>query len=299
MQVAPLVRYRTPGYPTALQIQACPDILKRHVPKSWLANDTVSRLLGVVLAANGSPVGCVAPESFTMPYGSNAGDGSTVVEAPESGAAVDGGQKPANLTRPARAVAPIFEHGNGVGSFGCVAVAPPVFLSEEEALEMVRAAIAAAGLDGFRGNVEHPQISISRLGFTSSCDSNTVLLAGGDTPLVSDLYRAESDLGIDFVSRDDFDRYAVIVEENCSVISYDLLAVAEHLRSQVAKKGDGIAYGVLYDPVTYAECMVDGGYCFDENSVNQAQELARQTSREQLRQQVQDLIAWFEAQGTI
>lgn len=34
-------------------------------------------------------------------------------------------------------VAPIFEHGSGRGSFGCDSVAPPSFISEEEAFQVV------------------------------------------------------------------------------------------------------------------------------------------------------------------
>jgi len=38
---------------------------------------------------------------------------------------------------PASLVAPIFRHGAGHGSFGCKAVNPPVFLSEDEARQVI------------------------------------------------------------------------------------------------------------------------------------------------------------------
>jgi hypothetical protein len=43
--------------------------------------------------------------------------------------------------------APIFEHGEGHGSVGCVVITPPVFLSEEEALKIIRESLAGYGLD--------------------------------------------------------------------------------------------------------------------------------------------------------
>ena len=35
-------------------------------------------------------------------------------------------------------VTPIFEHGTGRGATGCIVVSSPVFLSEEEAMQVIR-----------------------------------------------------------------------------------------------------------------------------------------------------------------
>ncbi len=43
-------------------------------------------------------------------------------------------------------VAPIFEHGEGRGATGCVVISPPVFLSEEEALQIVKEELAKHGV---------------------------------------------------------------------------------------------------------------------------------------------------------
>ena len=43
-------------------------------------------------------------------------------------------------------VAPIFEHGAGRGAEGCRAVAPPVFLSEEEGMQILREELAKHGV---------------------------------------------------------------------------------------------------------------------------------------------------------
>ena len=43
-------------------------------------------------------------------------------------------------------VAPIFEHGDGRGATGCVVVSPPVFLSEEEGMQILREELAKHGV---------------------------------------------------------------------------------------------------------------------------------------------------------
>jgi hypothetical protein len=48
-------------------------------------------------------------------------------------------------------VAPIFEHGEGRGATGCVVVTFPVFLSEEEAMQVIREELAEHGIDLTRG----------------------------------------------------------------------------------------------------------------------------------------------------
>ena len=43
-------------------------------------------------------------------------------------------------------VAPIFKHGEGRGATGCVVVSPPVFLSEEEGMQILREELAKHGI---------------------------------------------------------------------------------------------------------------------------------------------------------
>ncbi|HBO43451.1 MAG TPA: hypothetical protein DD670_05880, partial [Planctomycetaceae bacterium] len=43
-------------------------------------------------------------------------------------------------------VAPVFEHGEGSGSTGCIVMTPPVFLSEEEAMQIIKDELAKHGI---------------------------------------------------------------------------------------------------------------------------------------------------------
>ena len=52
------------------------------------------------------------------------------------------------LDRPVQSalVAPVFHHGDGVGAYGCIVVSPPVFLSEEEARDVIEDELEKFGL---------------------------------------------------------------------------------------------------------------------------------------------------------
>ncbi len=50
-------------------------------------------------------------------------------------------------------VAPIFEHGEGRGATGCVVIVPPVFLSEEEALQIANEELAQHRIQLVNGTV--------------------------------------------------------------------------------------------------------------------------------------------------
>ena len=43
-------------------------------------------------------------------------------------------------------VAPVFEHGEGRGATGCIVVSPPVFMSEEEGMQILREELAKHGI---------------------------------------------------------------------------------------------------------------------------------------------------------
>ena len=112
MEVRPVKTYRRPQYPQKTAVGRDPSLLRR-IPHRWAKNTAVLTALGMTLTFSACSHG-VSP----APAGS---------AAPETPA---GSPTPANT--PAM-VAPIFEHGGGSGSFGCVSVVAPYFLSEEEA----------------------------------------------------------------------------------------------------------------------------------------------------------------------
>ncbi len=108
MQIKPVPGYGKPGYPIRTEVDARPEIL-RLLPKRWQANPTVVAALTACIAlANCGRI--VAADTVTT-------------------------------------VAPVFKHGDGAGSFGCVAINPPVFLSEDEARKVIVEEAKRAGIE--------------------------------------------------------------------------------------------------------------------------------------------------------
>ena len=120
-RVTPLRRLPPPRYPTWDLVREDPALLAREVPARW------QRRSAVVAALTAAALGTAS-------------------------AARQG----ASANRPA---AVVFEHGEGKGSYGCVSVAPPAFLSEEEARQVVVSELSAAGVKLAAGDKQIPTSS--------------------------------------------------------------------------------------------------------------------------------------------
>ena len=114
MNAQPVRRQKVPRYPTRLEVQANPTLLEKHLPPAWKTHAEMAGLVGVLLTANA----CVD-------LAQNSGTNPTVKHA---------------------IVAPIFVHGEGRGAVGCVVVNPPVFLSEQDAMQVIREELKKAGV---------------------------------------------------------------------------------------------------------------------------------------------------------
>lgn len=122
MKLSPLKDYRGPEYPTQEILKAHPELL-RVLPRRWHNNPLVL----------GTLVGLLA-----------------LME--QSTAKAD--------DKPTLRVAPIFEHGEGQGAFGCVAIAPPVFLTEAEAREVIEDEAKKAGVEFTKRGHQLKQIPV-------------------------------------------------------------------------------------------------------------------------------------------
>jgi len=277
MQLSPVGRYTEPSYPTRRILDEHPELLAL-VPKRWRRNPVVlAALTGVCL----------------------------LLATAKSQA--DTKAKPSTVSR----VAPIFQHGGGRGAFGCDAINPPVFLSEDEARQVVVQEASKAGID-FRSACkvvpgvprpipqeyermrskpeQYPPVR------TPARRSVSVLLDGMDTKL---------GVGYEFVSDSDFLEWlgkdflwASSVEERSSLKS------AELLRSGIAATRVRGTYGVFYEPYTspdYKWLYKNGKTDWEATNAQHkaTAEHAKDVAREDLRKQVQDFIKWLKAQGVI
>jgi len=205
-------------------------------------------------------------------------------------------------TEPALGVAPLSNHGYGVGSYGCMVITPPIFMSETEAMAVVKDELEAAGISGMAQGVTLDDVTVSGVA-VEDCNPG---IEPGDSSItfVADLYDEPKLLAIEVFTERDFTamhRDAELVCET-SVESIDLKRTALLLTQELEEKGQGRWYGVLYDPVPSAS-YDDLQACWDREDPDPCEDALMDKTREMgkrmLREQVRDLVVWMEGNGVL
>ena len=242
----------------------------------------------------------------------------TAEQAPSPPRVVQAKETPATNTqhqnRTGLVVAPLFEHGEGRGSTGCVVTTPPVFLSEEEALQVIKEELAKHGVKlGVRLKLMDVVISMPVTGgYSFSKEKNPHKKFTDPEPLEVDAMDQEKKIAITFVSKNDFDKTRAKDRPMLSVSSYDPRKVAKHISEVAVGKGKETRYlGVFYDPMAQLDFSVvklsdvesdmttkkEKGEKKKELSWEERKELAQKESKQQLRQQVKDFADWLKKRG--
>jgi len=199
--------------------------------------------------------------------------------------------KPASYAKTETArIAPIFHHGEGRGAFGCISVIAPVFLTEDEARQVITEEASAAGVhfkDAGKAiaAVERPLTYNSELVF----DARTREPKARRSRLTLDGTDPQRNVSFEFISSQDMKEWEI--EEyygvSSSVYEYGGRDAAEFLQKGLAKIHTDGAIAVFYDPVsTYG-------------MENQSEAEARERAVEELRRQVRDFLSWLKTQGII
>jgi hypothetical protein len=265
MQVKPILSKAAPQYPTRDFLQEHPELL-RIVPERWRRNPFVLRVL--------AGVGCL-------------------LLAAQSAAAQE------RISAPASRVAPLFVHGNGWAVYGCVAINPPVFLSEDEARQVIQDEARIAGLE-FTANA----LTVAKADVPATNDSCFDPPRTEKRDLVFDGFDKEHNVAFEFVSGKHFaawrDRNPPRCEddpiaEGRSGGSYNMKATAEILRSGLAAAPGLPWVGVFYDPLA----TPPGPACGNSMGGGDCDKAGRHLGEAQLREQVRDFIQWLKAQGVI
>lgn len=264
-EIKPVRRYTVPHYPTREQAALDPTLLEK-LPRRFAAKPAVCAALAAVLSLG--LAGCAA-----SPDAENDASLGSI---------------------------PIFSHGEGMGSYGCVSVAPPVFLSEEEAISVIREEAALYGLEFTEGKtLEKAQIPRHNTAPMEKEYGNPLKTQKGE--LLLDGYSESLGVGFEFVSLDDLREWPDPKQEMfSSVESYFFKDAAEAL----ASNNESVA--VFYDPACadFSEFNYewpeedDGGASY---AAYAAEYEARQKEKsvEALRAQVKDFLEWLKGQGVI
>lgn len=275
-EIKPVMRYPVPRYPDAAQVLQNPDILRR-LPARFAAKPAVRMTLSAILSLG--LAGCsVSSNPDPAPEGTPSSPGATPSAAP---------------ARAALSI-PLFEHGSGMGSYGCVSVAPPVFLSEEEALSVILDEAAKYGLD-FSGS---ETISGATLLLHNTFEQSDKTTSGN---LALDGYDDACGIGVEFVSRQDLIEWQD-PDQNVasSVENYYFKDAAQ----AIVNGNESIA--AFYDPMSadFREFNYewpeedDGGKGYEEYAARYDAE-QREKSLADLRAQVKDFLEWLKGQGVI
>ena len=299
MKSKPVRKYASPKYPTRLEIAARPDLLQRHQPPAWRRWPELTGAAGLFLLADTARLSA----ADTSPKG---------------------GPNPAQ-TNAVAIVAPIFEHGEGRGADGCVVMTPPVFLSEEAALQVIREELAAKGVQLGTNQTTLAGVTIERGVLSAPANpsgvTNRTKLAGytfeiKKEPFKADVADPQKKVFVEFLGERDgwrWDQERGKEEGNLrisTIRSYDLPKTAAYVARRVKQQAtDKVYFGTFYDPIAGTMDMQKAAAQSTPGkpkSTAQLNQLARQMqvdaraeSRRLLRLQVQDFLKWLQAQGAI
>jgi len=274
------------------EVAANPDILVKHVPASWraLVGTGASGLILMAASLPGCGEGDKIPPSGGKP--------DTV--SPE-GRDHSQGVAPLSPSQQQAVVAPIFDHGKGTGVTGCVVMAPPVFLSEEEAIQMIRDEMAKAGVNLTRSEVvmEDVRIAPRRGSYIKKGDDYEEVTVddGPAAPVTMDLEDPAKRIVVEFVSDDDYFRLGG-VRSASTVQPYDFKGIASNLSGELKAHTRDKTCIVFYEPASTAR-PEPSEYGDGEKAWKKAAQKAKAESKEQLRLQVQDALHWLRQRGAI
>jgi hypothetical protein len=190
-------------------------------------------------------------------------------------------------------VAPIFNHGDGIGCFGCVSIMSPVFISEQDAMQIILKELEKEGIN-FDSDEKPEQkvmigINIHEENFIS--DGNDSHSKYHDTTtykeLIFDRYSKKLNLAIYYVSEQNCGQYSDIISDNSysysSVGCTYVLKSAKKIRHEI-KRNNNINAVVFYDPVTYPKGRT------------MSPEEHKQLAIETLTSQVRDFVKWYKSE---
>lgn len=265
MQVKPVRMKVVPQYPTQDYLETHPELLA-IVPERWQQNALVRQVLGGVVC---------------------------LVMASQSPAVA---QQPA--TAAASRIAPLFVHGEGFGMFGCMAVNPPVFLSEDEARKVIQEEAKKAGLEFAPDALTIPDVYVP-VTEHNGCSPIAQRLTRERQALALDGFDRKHGIAFEFVSQQDFIAWES-KSPGCvsSVSSFDMKGTAESLRSGLKSAAKVPWLGVFYEPGA-ARGASEASNGATQQGWEQRRKAGREVGKEELRKQVRDFIQWLKAQGVI
>jgi|GEM_PF-1248348 hypothetical protein len=303
MKIQAVQAYRgASGYPTLAEIQRTPELLAR-VPARWEQSSGFAALLGLLALAT-------APRA-------EAADEAVPVAAPAA-ASPDAQPSETAVAQQARktaaVVAPMLEEAldqDGRGSFGCISVCPATFMPEDEALELIRTELEAAGLrlqegvelDNVMAPVQKPEDAKPPSGPRDWEKGNEL----GPRPVRFDWADPERAVYVDYLAQRDYRTWqGRMVSVNNS---FDFAALARKVAEAYGQHPatNKTVFGVFFEPLAdpgVAQPKLEG--LSSEQARRASWESERleaaikgEKSRDKLRRQVRHFVEFLKKEGVV
>lgn len=285
MNIQPLNNYRPPALPSRPELEADPRPLLRRLPGLWRRAALTPGMVALLIGA-----------------------GARLTAAEEPAATPAAAAVAADADDPAvrLLIAPLFEHGVGRGTIGCIAVNPPTFLSEEEALTVIREELARSGLgvDGDPAVWAEVRVSERMVSYVEDDEggwSTEIEPTGATNPLRPDLLVDDGGLAVVYVGARPSERYRRLggPTESSTAPFYDTKGTARRLLAQVRTAAQReLAFAAVYDPLIASRQAQEAAGDELDGLKGQARweaidAKAAELGRDELRRQVRDLVLWY------
>lgn len=266
MKAQMVEQYESPKYPTAEQTTTDHTLLEKHLPPAW------EKLLSAGAAGMlllGTASGCDRTQSRPGP---------TTVKATVGG---ERGRQTSTSTSTSAPqgkilkVAPVFIHGDGSVVDGCVVVSPPVYVTEERAVQIIKEELKAVGIEPDGSSITMPEIKIPQPGSETPRKSH---------PLLVTLADSRHDIRFIYVTAKHYYEQGGPSAQS-SVEHYKFRDVADYLASKIKEQATNGIYVVFYDP--------------GANSRRSTTQKDSNQPEKNLRLQVQDFAKWVKEQKVV
>ncbi len=291
MESKALKEYKVPDYPRKEDVEMQPSLLRKSLDTRWhrLFDFGISGMLVAGLSLSG------CEENHKTK--SNSPESSQIENIHDSNKSIN---RTKTVKQIKTIVAPVFNHGEGRGSIGCVAIAPPAFLSEEEALLVIKEELIKNGIDLDKEKVVFDNANVKPIGY-----GVLEMLGMGKKkpfPLEIDSQDSEKQINIEFVSMSDCEQLGGTKEGWYHFLKYDTRKAAVHFRKQIQSNKEKGIYGVFYDPAPKNPL---NGQSPEEvmsrtkEKIEEAHQENIKYAKELLRNQVSDFAQWLKEEGVI
>ena len=324
MTIKPVDEISAPKYPDKYN-EEIQRVLAASKPHRWLSTPLATGMLAATIALNLS--GCAGIPTATRPPGTATSELVEMTGDPAASETTAPRSKPQESkpsdTEPPETctpdifdyvtagepvpfptyqdatLIPLFEYGEGTGSIGCLSIAAPVFLSEDEAYAIISAAFADAGMALRRsgGIMENINIPITNIYDFEEKTRSLPTIQGNMAP---DGILADLNLPVIFVSTQDVESWHEDTNMVASVSNFNTKKAAQTL----ADNNPDLV--VFYDPIAgldYDKLMTlekekgesDEAYYKRCDAIREEESLSAKAESEQLlRKQAEAFIAWLE-----